>query len=219
MITEWVSLPRAARELGMSVAECARLVVHGELSAQLTPGVSPSSRTVRVSAAEVARVKELVVDPRGSVADLAEADRILARRNTRSGWPPEGWSVPARVESAADVAESVMGVVVASEREREVDHTERVWRWLFEHREFEVPVSVIRKHFTGVGRVVSVARLEEVLTELEVLGVLGFVKIRRQGPGPRPRGVRLSLWVWGLVQAGRWVSVVRLREGEGVLAE
>lgn len=210
MITEWVSVARAAHELGISMAEVARLVVHGELKAQMPHGVTLSSQTVRVLSSDVDRVRQRLVDPRGSAADAAEADRILTRRNGRFNWPPSDWSVPStRRLPPVGVVESTVGV----------DHTDRVWRWLFEGRRFETPVSEVRKHFTGVGRVISVPLLEVVLTELETLGVVGFVKIRRQGPGPRPRGVRLSTWAWGLAKSGRWVPVARLREGEGGAAE
>lgn len=165
-----------------------------------------STQTVKVSAADVHRVRQ----ERAALwtVDEAEANRILARRNVRVGWPPVGWVAPSsRWVAPAGSVESGSG------RQRASDEAERVWGWVCAQRRWEVPVSELRRHFTGVGRVLSVVRLEEVLTELEVLGVVEFVKIRRASAGPRPRGVRLAGWVWALVRAGRVVSVARLREG------
>jgi len=199
---------QAARLLGLSLTDTARLIVSGELVVSVPAGVPLDDVSIRVVGS---RLQALLDDReafRFSSVDRSEANRIFGRKYSLRGWPPAGWSPGSNISKPVG-HDDILNVV---------DNPSIIVEWLNRNGQYDSRVSDMTNGLCGVRGQMSRREFGVALAELERLDVLQVVGLVTGSRGPRPKVARLRMWFFDALRAGRCPSIAEVRmrvEGGG----
>lgn len=198
-MTDSVSVEQAARLLGVSLTDTARLIVSGDLRVSAPPGVPLDAVSVRVDSA---RLRALLDDRAAlwfSSLDRSEANRILGRKYSLRGWPPVSWSPPPVVQESYD---DILNVI---------DNPAIIVDWLNTNGQYDSSISGMMKDLCVITKRMNRSEFDIAMAELERLDILEVVKKPTGNRGPRPKVARLRMWFYNRLNDGRPVSIAEVR--------
>lgn len=208
-VTEYLSVDQAARMLGVTLTDTARMIVSGELKVDVPPsGVPLDDVSIRVHGPWLREFLRSRAAFHFSSIDRAEANRIFSRKYSLRGWPPPSWSGSKVAEPVVDVVDDIVN-----------DNTATVLEWLNEREQYETRISDMMESLCVVTKRMSRPEFEAAVRELEALNVVEIVKKATGSRGPRPRVARLYMWFYNAMRDGRPVSIADVRARGGVRDE
>jgi hypothetical protein len=192
---------QAARLLGLTLTDTARLIVSGELAVSVPAGVPLDDVSIRVVGSRLRALLDGREAFRFSSVDRSEANRIFGRKYSLRGWPPAGWSPGSSVSDRVG-HDDILNVV---------DNPSIIVEWLNRNGQYDSRVSDMANAICGVRGQMSRREFDVALAELERLDVLQVVGMVTGGRGPRPRVARLRMWFYNALRAGRPMSIAEVR--------
>lgn len=200
-MTEWVSVEQAARLLGLSLTDTARMVVSGELKVDVPPGVPLDDVSIRVDGLWLRELLKSRAAFHFSSVDRAEANRIFSRRYSLRGWPPASWSPGSCVVKPVE-DDDILDVV---------DNAGVIVDWLNERKQYDSRISDMMRGLCGSGGRMDRSGFDAAVRELERLDVFEVVGMVTGSRGPRPKVARLRMWFYNAMRDGRPVSISEVR--------
>jgi hypothetical protein len=183
-VSEYVTVEQAARLLGLTLTDTARLIVSGELAVSVPAGVPLDDVSIRVVGS---RLRALLDDReafRFSTVDRSEANRIFGRKYSLRGWPPVEWS-PGSGVSGSVGHDDILNVV---------DNPSIIIEWLDKNGQYDSRISDMVDGLCGARGQMSRREFDVALAELE-----------------RPKVARLRMWFDNALRAGRRPSIAEVR--------